>query len=207
MGQNPNYEISITGNIFTIAKKEVTLSAVAAEKPWGADDPELTAEFDGVLEGEEDAIKYTVKRNAGEYAVDNQEAATSGEGLYTYYNEFPIIVEVTNEPRNYDVETKPSTLKIIKTPVTIYSPLDQLNEGETVYSGMIVTLKAEMAGLDEYPANYAYQWQISDEKDGHYDVIEGATGRTYSYVLNNNTSGKFYRVVVTLTQNVNKKTK
>ena len=64
-----------------------------------------------------------------------------------------------------------------------------------------------MAGLDKYPDNYAYQWQISDEKDGPYDVIEGATGRTYSYVLNNHTSGKFYRVVVTLTQNVNKKTK
>ena len=205
--QNPNYEIKTTGNIFTISKKEVTLRAAAAEKPWGADDPELTAEFDGVLEAEEDAIKYTVKRNAGEYAVDNQEAAISGEGLYTYYNEFPIIVEVTNEPQNYNVTPEGSTFKIIKTPVTIYSPLDQLNEGETVYSGMIVTLKAEMAGLDKYPDNYAYQWQISDEKDGPYDVIEGATGRTYSYVLNNNTSGKFYRVVVTLTQNVNKKTK
>ena len=206
LGENPNYDISTTGGTFTIAKKSVTLSAVAAEKPWGTNDPKLTAAFTGVIAGEEGDIEYVVTRDPGEYAVDNEEAAKSGDG-FTYYNTFDTYVTVTNDPKNYDVTTEGNELKIVKTPVTIDSPLDKLTEGEIVYSGTVITLKAMMAGLDGFGENYAYQWQISDEEDGTYENIAGATERTYSYVLNNNTAGKFYRVVITLTDNVNKTTK
>ena len=206
LGENPNYNISITDGKFTIARKKVTLSAVPAEKPWGANDPVLSAEFEGVLEGEESTIDYEVTRDPGEYAVDNEEAATSGEG-FTYYNTFDTYVTVKNDPKNYEVTTAGNVLKIIKTPVTIDSPLDKLADGETVYSGTVITLKAMMAGLDDYEENYAYQWQIADEENGTYVDIQGATERTYSYVLNNKTAGKFYRVVISLTENVNKKIK
>jgi hypothetical protein len=191
-----NYTIDVTGSL-KINKKKVTITADSIEKPWGADDPEegFTAKPDGLVEGDE--IEYTVKRVPGEIAVT---AVTSSDDETIAYDEYEIYVEIEEgkEPKNYDPELVPGKLTIKKTPVIIRSSIEGLEE---VYSGTIVTLRAEMAGLDDFPNNYAYQWQIADEEDGEYvDIIENAQSREYEYVLNKDTAGKHYRVVITLTK-------
>ena len=203
LGQNPNYEITRGTGTFLIKQKSVSITADSISKAWGADDPEFTAKVDGLVG--EDQIKYTVLREAGEWAVT---AAASTDDNIISTDDYRIYVEADADQANYHIsELKDGTLTIVKTPVTIDSPLDKLAEGETVYSGTVITLTAMMEGLDDYEENYAYQWQIADEENGTYVDIQGATGRTYSYVLNSKTAGKFYRVVITLTTKVNQKTK
>jgi hypothetical protein len=198
LGKNPNYDITTETGTYLINKKRVSITADSFTKAWGADDPEFTANVDGLVG--DDQIKYIVRRVAGEWAVT---AVSSTDDNTIATDVYRIYIEADEDQGNYYVaadELTDGTLTIKKTPVTIESPLDKLGEDKTVYSGMIVKLTAMMTGLDEYPDNYTYQWQVAPTEDGTYNDIPGANERTYSYVLNKDTIGQFYRVVITLTK-------
>ena len=191
----PNYSFTVKDADFTIAKKTVTFEANSTSKAWGTNDPEegFTATVTGLV-GEDD-ISYTVKRDAGERAVTAIASSADDTISYDEYRMYVDLDEKDKDLENYDPELKEGTLTIKKTPVVIESSIDGR---EQVYSGTIVTLTAVMEGLDDYPDNYAYQWQVGDSEDGPFDIIKGAEERTYKYVLNKHTAGKHYRVVITL---------
>ena len=194
-----NYVVTkVNDGSFTIAKKIVTFEAETLIKPWGADDPEggFKATVTGLVG--EDEIGYTVKRIAGETATTRVDEAASSEDTTIAYNDYKIYVEIDEKDedlKNYEPELINGKLTIKKTPVEIVSSIDGLEE---IYSGTIVKLTAKMDGLDDYKNNYAYQWQVADTKDGDYEDIKDATSRDYEYVLNKDTIGKHYRVVITL---------
>ena len=197
-----NYSFTVEDADFTINKKAVTITADSISKPWGYNDPEefYATVTEGNLIGD-DTISYKVTRATGERATgDATDEATSNAGGKEVIGvgEYPISVTLTDEPKNYDVTLKEGKLTIIKTPVTIESSIADL---ETVYSGTIVELTAQMVGLNEYGDNYNYQWQIGDSEEGPFVDITGdenANKRTYKYILNKHTAGKHYRVNVTI---------
>ena len=181
-----------------IDRKQVTFEAITITKPWGADNPELTATVDEEALIGDDKIDYKVLRDPGETATTLVDEAVSSDDTtiaYNTYRTYVVIDEKDPDLENYEPVLTEGTLTIKKTPVEISSSIDGL---EKVYSGTIVTLRAEMEGLDKYPDNYAYQWQISDEEKGPYVDIEKANEREYNYVLNKDTKDKHYRVVITL---------
>ena len=205
--QYKNYNFTVEDADFTIAKKEITITADSISKFWGYNDPdEFFATIpEGSLVGD-DKISYKVTRVAGERATDTaiDDVSSDVEGEVIGVGEYPISVTLTEEPDNYDVKTEPGKLTIIKTPVVIKSSIDGLKE---VYSGTIVELTAQMNGLDtKYSGNYNYQWQISDSEDGPFvDIEKNANERVYKYILNKHTAGKHYRVIVTINyDNINK---
>jgi hypothetical protein len=205
--QYKNYNFTVEDADFTIAKKEITITANSISKPWGTNDPvEFFATIpEGSLVGD-DTISYKVTRETGERATDNaaDDVSSDAKGKAVIgIGEYPISVTLTGETDNYDVKTEPGKLTIIKTPVVIESSIDGLKE---VYSGTIVELTAQMDGLDDYPGNYNYQWQIGDSEDGPFvDIENNANDRIYRYILNKHTAGKHYRVIVTINyDNINK---
>ena len=92
---NPNYVDDVEAGTYVIIKqKPVTVTARPASKVYGAEDPELTAEVSGTLNG--DTVEYQVWRNAGE-EVGNYEIIADGEA----------------SQGNYRVGYKPSTFTIL----------------------------------------------------------------------------------------------
>ena len=71
LGENPNYTVTATGAKFTITPKAASVTADAKSKEYGTADPTLTAQVEGVVEG--DKLNYTLSRaegeNAGEYDI------------------------------------------------------------------------------------------------------------------------------------------
>ena len=68
---------------------------------------------------------------------------------------------------------------------------------EKAPAGTEVVLTAEMEGLDTERFNI--QWQMGDTPDvSAMENIEGATEPVYTYILSRETSGKYFRVLVTL---------
>ena len=63
-GDNPNYEVTVTGAIFTINKKAATVVADNLEKTYGESDTTLTATVTGTVGN--DSIAYTLSRTSGE---------------------------------------------------------------------------------------------------------------------------------------------
>ena len=180
-------------SIFTISKRPVEITANDQNKLWGEDDPDLTATVTGAVEG--DTIDYTVERIEGE-AAETRAEGDDGDYIGTYE-----IRVVAGDNPNYEITTTAGTMTITKKPVTIVSSLAEARRnGETIYSGTIVELTAEMPNLTENSLDrYSIQWQAGDMEDGSDMVnIDGETGITYSYILNSSNIGKYYRVVVTL---------
>jgi len=149
----------------------------AADKLWGQDDPEFTATVTGLV-NEDDEITYEIKREEGEE-----------EGTYEVY-------ATGKQPKdsNYKVQFVDATMNVEMPPVTIRS---SAGDAEALYAGTEITLTAEMEGLNT--EDYNIQWQMGDTDDVDQMVdIEGANGITYTYILTEETAGKFFRVVVTL---------
>ena len=109
-GQNPNYDVTVTGSTLTIGKKAVTVAADAKEKVYGSADPELTATVTGALDGDE--IEYTLSREEGEDAGEYTITVTPGQNA------------------KYDVTVIEGNLTITKKPVTIVAHDKSKNEGE-----------------------------------------------------------------------------
>ena len=96
IGENKNYEVTTnTPAEFTITKKPVTVTVVAAGKVYGEEDPELKANVEGLVGT--DTLNYTVAR-------------AEGEDVDTY-----AITATVGENKNYEVTTNtPAEFKITK---------------------------------------------------------------------------------------------
>ena len=81
-----NYQVTYTGNIFTIKPKEVTVEANAKSKVFSDEDPTLDVTVTGLVGS--DTITYTVTRedgeNIGEYKITAAGDAAQGNYVITY---------------------------------------------------------------------------------------------------------------------------
>lgn len=109
---NDNYIIKITNSTLTITQKQITVTAVNVEKVYGDEDPEFTAQIEGLV-GEE-TLNVTFTRvegeNVGEYTIVPSVAALTRNALVS----------------NYDIIYVDGSLKIIPAPLTI--TLDNLTK-------------------------------------------------------------------------------
>ena len=65
---------------------------------------------------------------------------------------------------------------------------------ESLYIGAEVTIYSSLTN-NEYYTNFDYQWQFSTDCSSWED-IDGATGDTYTTILDQSNSGCYYRLVV-----------
>jgi hypothetical protein len=193
-----NYTIKKIEGDLTVDKKVITITADHLDKLWGMDDEDLTAKVTELIDGEQveyqpgenaEEIIYTITRARGESADENEIA----DGVWT--KDYTITVNLTNAPRNYDIKLVSSTLTITKERAIVHSTLEG---AEKVYSGTVVTLTPILTGVNAHPDRFTYQWFYSEEEDGTYTIIPDATGYEYSYVLNSDNNGGYYRVEITL---------
>ena len=108
LGENPNYEVAVTGAKLTIGKKAATVTANNKAKTYGEADPALTATVEGTVGT--DIINYTLSRakgnNVGEYAITvtlgenpNYEV-TATNGSFTI-NKKTVTVKADNRSKTY----------------------------------------------------------------------------------------------------------
>ena len=160
LGDNPDYDVSVTGSQLTISKKEAAVTAEAKSKAYGEADPELTAVVTGAVDGDE--INYTLTREAGEDVGEYTITVTLGSNL------------------NYDVTATDSKLTIGKKAATVTADAKSKTYGEAdpeltaVVTGadkINYTLsRAEGEDTGEYPIT------VTLGENPNYDV--SATGST-----------------------------
>lgn len=81
-----NYSFAPVTETFSIGRASATVTAEAKSKPYGADDPKLTATVSGLVNGENASlISYTLSRAAGENVGEHiiTPAGASEQGNYT----------------------------------------------------------------------------------------------------------------------------
>ncbi|MBO4628101.1 MAG: choice-of-anchor A family protein [Lachnospiraceae bacterium] len=94
--ETKDYEACTVTKDFTIAQKDVTVTAKDAGKEYGAEEPGYGADVEGLVEGEsEDLISYTFSREEGE-DVGEYELVPTGEQSQGNYN-------VTFEPAKFTI--------------------------------------------------------------------------------------------------------
>ena len=99
LGDNPNYAVTVTDGTLTITKKNVTLTIDNKNKVYGSADPAFTATPQGLVG--EDALHYTLSREAGENA-----------GTYA-------ITAALGDNPNYEVAVTPGKLEITAKAITL----------------------------------------------------------------------------------------
>ena len=81
-----------------------------------------------------------------------------------------------------------------------YGPIDVEIEsdwkgGKVATSGLMITLTGTASNKDNLNLDYAYQWQY--KVNGSWVDLEGATNKTITFELNEETAGRIWRVIVT----------
>ena len=120
IGENPNYQVTTTGAIFTINKKAATVVANNNSKTYGATDPTLTATVSGTVGN--DAIAYSLYR-------------APGDTVGTY----PISVTLGYNP-NYQVTSTSATFTINKKAATIAAVDNSKTYGDTIDPELTATV-------------------------------------------------------------------
>ena len=99
LGDNPNYDVTVTNGNFAIGPKTIQITADDKTKIYGENDPALTATTVGLV--------------GSDYIVTSQ-SREPGRNIGTY------AITVNAEPnQNYTIETFPGTLTIEARPVTV----------------------------------------------------------------------------------------
>ena len=152
----------VNNSYIRITPATATVSANAAEKEAGQEDPELTASLTGVFG--DDEIQYRLFREQGEEP-----------------GSYKITVEGEEAQGNYRVQYSDNILTITEPPaeeelvVTIRSlyPAD-----EPMYFMAEVTMEATVTGAE--PGEYTIQWQYSPDLVNWYDIAD-ANELRYTY--------------------------
>jgi len=100
---HPNFETAEATAVLQVLPRRVIVTAASTSKIFGSDDPELTAQVEGLLEGDE--IRYTLTREEGE-EVGTYQLIAQGEG----------------RQGNYEVVYRPGTLRIVNDPQAAATP-------------------------------------------------------------------------------------
>ena len=180
-GSAENVEFIVSNGWLQIKPALVTVKLGTVTKKWGEEDPDFKDNLivEGLIGDDTiDMLGIEIKREEGEEA-----------GFYTVS-----MYSGKNEDSNYRVVFTDGVLVIEMPTVKIRSSLEGV---EKAPAGTEVVLTAEMEGLDTERFNI--QWQMGDTPDvSAMENIEGATEPVYTYILSRETSGKYFRVLVTL---------
>ncbi|MCR4964304.1 MAG: hypothetical protein K6A41_01455 [Bacteroidales bacterium] len=120
LGENPNYNVTVTNGTFTITKATATVAAVNKSKVYGTSDPELNATVEGA-----ETLNYTLSRAEGENV-----------------GEYAIMVTLGENP-NYNVTVTNGTFTITKATATVAA----VNKSK-VYGETDPTLTATVEGAE-----------------------------------------------------------
>ena len=172
-------EFVINNGSLQIIPATVTVQLGAFTKKWGEADPDFTeGMFVDGLRGDDTAetLNLQVVREEGEetgsYALTLAEKATG----------------------NYRLSVLDGTLLIEMPQVQIRSSMEGVTQA---YAGTEVVLTAVMDGLDT--ERFSIQWQMGDTPDDDsMEDIEGANDPVYTYILDESTAGKYFRVLINL---------
>ena len=146
VAETANYLAGDATATFTIAKKAVTLTVNDSEKTYGNDDPEFTAEANGLVG--EDTLNYDFERAEGENAGD--------------YN----VTAVLGENPNYDVTVVDGTLTINKKAIILV-----VEDAEKIYGDDDPEFEANADGLvGDDTLNYEFV-RIGGENVGQYWIF------------------------------------
>lgn len=180
-GSAKNVEFIVSNGWLQIKPALVTVKLGTVTKKWGEEDPDFKDNLivEGLIGDDTiDMLGIEIKREEGEEADFYTVSMYSGK----------------NEDSNYRVVFTDGVLVIEMPTVKIRSSLEGV---EKAPAGTEVVLTAEMEGLDTERFNI--QWQMGDTPDvSAMENIEGATEPVYTYILSRETSGKYFRVLVTL---------
>ena len=151
--------------VLTITPKAVTVTANNAGKIYGAAEPALTAEVEGLIGA--DAIAYTVTRaegeNVGEYAITPTGETTQG---------------------NYSVSYVPATFTITKRSVTLTSA-----DATKAYDGTALTNDSVTVFGDGWADGEGATYNVTGSQK-----YVGSSDNTFTYTLNEGTSADNYSI-------------
>ncbi len=159
----------------------LTVTADDKTKDSAENDPVFTASFNG-LKGEDTGDDISVK-----FVREEEDSDMPGE-----YEIMPVGEKTQG---NYKITFKPGTLTITGEAPVYSVKIKSTLDGVTEFTmNTQVTLTAVVQGFDE---EYTLQWWVStDGTEESMQEIPGATGKTYTYQLNEQTITWKWRVVV-----------
>jgi hypothetical protein len=180
-GSAENVEFIVSNGWLQIKPAVVTVKLGTVTKKWGEEDPNFKDNLivEGLIGDDTvDMLGIEIKREEGEEADFYSVSMYSGK----------------NENSNYRVVFTDGVLVIEMPTVKIKSSMEGVKKAP---AGTEVVMTAEMEGLD--PERFNIQWQMGDTPDvSTMENIEGANEAVYTYKLSRETSGKYFRVLVTL---------
>ena len=162
-----NYTVEYETGTFTINAKTATIAANNDSKTYGDDDPTLTAEVTGVLEGDE--LTYTLSREEGESV-----------GNYTI-----TVTASADANTNYSITTSNGTFTITPKAATIAA-----NNANKVYGEEDPDLTAEVSGI---VGNDVLTYELEREEGEDVDtytisvVVSADDNPNYSIATSNGT--------------------
>lgn len=178
-------EFIINNGSLQINPATVTVQLGTFTKKWGEADPDFTEGMvlDGLLgDDTADMLNLQVVREEGEEA---------GSYILT-------LADMEEETGNYLLFVRDGTLVIEMPQVQIRSSMEGVTEA---FAGTEVVLTAVMDGLDT--ERFSIQWQMGDTPDDDsMEDIEGANDSVYTYILDESTAGKYFRVLINLKENL-----
>ena len=180
-----NYTVEYETGTFTINPKAATIAANNDSKTYGDDDPDLTAEVTGVLEGDE--LTYTLSREEGESV-----------GNYTI-----TVTASADANTNYSITTSNGTFTITPKAATIAA-----NNANKVYGEEDPDLTAEVSGI---VGNDVLTYELEREEGEDVDtytisvVVSADDNPNYS-ITTTNATFTITPATVTVTADDNEKT-
>jgi hypothetical protein len=142
LGNNPNYNITKTGNTLTVTTKSISVTANAQSKSYGDPDPTLTYTYSPTLAGS-DAFSGTLVRDAGEsvgtYAIKQGDLALNSNYLLIFTGAL------------FSIDKASSTIAVAGSGAFTYNgnPQGPANYSKTGSSGA-VTYKYRGTGATDY---------------------------------------------------------
>ncbi len=180
-GSSENVEFVVSNGWLQIKPANVTIQLGSFTKKWGEPDPDFTEGM--VVEGlcGDDTIE----------TLNLQIVREEGEASDFYAI---TLADTENETGNYRLSVTDGVLVIEMPQVKIRSSMEGVEKAK---AGTEVVLTAEMEGLDTERFNI--KWQMGDTPDVEsMKDIDGANGLVYTYILDESTAGKYFRVLVEL---------
>jgi hypothetical protein len=180
-GSSENVEFVVSNGWLQIKPATVTVQLGSFTKTWGEPDPDFSEGM--VVEGlcgddTVDMLNLQIVREEGE--ADDFYAIT--------------LADPDAETGNYRLSVTDGVLVIEMPQVKIRSSMEGVEKAK---AGTEVVLTAEMEGLDTERFNI--KWQMGDTPDVEsMKDIDGANGLVYTYILDESTAGKYFRVLVEL---------
>ena len=162
LGLNPNYQVTKTDGTLAVTPRPATVVADGKTKPYGDDNPALTAVVTGTVNG--DTLNYTLATTA---------TKTSGIGPY------PITVTLGANP-NYDVKSTDGALTVTPRPVTVTVDAKSKVYGDTDPALTYQITSGTLVGTDAFTGSLT---RDAGSDVAAYAIKQGTLALSANYAL------------------------